>query len=139
MDDLEIAKNVLHKENLTLCIVKEMKVIFKSRNKGIYPFMDALENFREGLKGAAAADRVVGKALALLFGYAGIDAAYAQTLSLAAKSTLEKYGIRFEYDKIVDRILNAEGADMCPFERAVSTISNPTEAYLKIRRLLRDI
>ncbi len=139
MDDLEIAKNVLHKENLTLCIVKEMKVVFKSRDKGIHPFMDVLENSGEGLKGAAVADRVVGKALALLFGYAGINAAYAQTLSLAAKSILEEYGIRFEYNRIVERILNVDGVDTCPFERAVSNISNPSEAYLKIRELLRGI
>jgi hypothetical protein len=139
MDDLEIAKNVLHRENLTLCIVKEMKVVIKSRDRGIRPFMDALENFGESLKGAAVADRVVGKALALLLGYAGITATYAQTLSLAAKSILEKYGIRFEYDRIVERILNVEGVDACPFERAVSNISNPLEAYLKIKELLRGI
>jgi hypothetical protein len=85
MDDLEIAKNVLHRENLTLCIVKEMKVVFRSRDKGIRPFMDVLENFGESLKGAAVADRVVGKALALLLGYAGITATYARNLKSCSK------------------------------------------------------
>jgi hypothetical protein len=32
-----------------------------------------------------------------------------------------------------------EGVDTCPFERAVSDISNPLEAYLKIKELLRGI
>ena len=114
MKDLEIAKKRLHSENLTLSVVKNSKVIFESKNRGISGFLEALEKFGDSLKGASAADRVVGKAIALLCVYAGIKAVYASTLSKEAKTVFERHKVYFEWDMLVEKILNADKVDACP-------------------------
>ncbi|MEM2779743.1 MAG: DUF1893 domain-containing protein [Candidatus Bathyarchaeia archaeon] len=95
------------KKNLTLVMVKEAKVLLESRAHRVSAFMEALERLGAQLKGASVADRVVGKAVALLCIYAGIQAVYALTLSLKAKQILEKNAIYLEWETIVDRVLNA--------------------------------
>lgn len=134
MKDIEVAKNFLHNENLSLCIVKDGEVLLKSSAKGISAFLNAIDKFGAKLADASVADRIVGKALALLFIYVGIKAVYAQTLSLKAKMMLEKFGVTFEAAELVDMITGPEG-EACPFEMAVAEISDPREAYVKIREI----
>jgi len=134
-EDLEIAKEVLHKKNLTLAIVKESKVLFESRAHGVSAFLDALEKFGFKMKAASVADKVVGKAIALLCIHAGIQAVYALNLSLKAKQVLERNAVHLEWEIIVDKILNASRTDICPFEKAVIKIDNPKEAYKKLKAL----
>jgi hypothetical protein len=137
MKDLEIAKKRLHSENLTLSVVKNSEVIFESKNRGISGFLQALEKFGDSLKGASAADRVVGKAIALLCVYAGIKAVYASTLSKEAKTVFERHKVYFEWDMIVEKILDAKKVEACPFEKAAINISDPREAYIKFKDLQR--
>jgi hypothetical protein len=137
MKDLEIAKKRLHSENLTLSVVKNSEVIFESKNRGISGFLQALEKFGDSLKGASAADRVVGKAIALLCVYAGIKAVYASTLSKEAKTVFERHKLYFEWDMLVEKILDANKVEACPFEKASINISDPGEAYIKFKDLQR--
>jgi hypothetical protein len=137
MKDLEIAKKRLHSENLTLSVVKNSEVIFESKNRGISGFLQALEKFGDSLKGASAADRVVGKAIALLCVYAGIKAVYASTLSKEAKTVFERHKVYFEWDMLVEKILDANKVEACPFEKASINISDPGEAYIKFKDLQR--
>ncbi|MGB9853918.1 MAG: DUF1893 domain-containing protein [Candidatus Bathyarchaeales archaeon] len=139
MKDLEIAKKRLHSENLTLSVVKNSEVIFESKNRGISGFLQALEKFGDSLKGASAADRVVGKAIALLCVYAGIKAVYASTLSKGAKTVFERHKVYFEWDMLVEKILDANKVEACPFEKAAINISNPREAYVKFKDLQRTL
>jgi hypothetical protein len=137
MKDLEIAKKRLHSENLTLSVVKNSEVIFESKNRGLSGFLQALEKFGDSLKGASAADRVVGKAIALLCVYAGIKAVYASTLSKEAKTVFERHKVYFEWDMLVEKILDANKVEACPFEKASINISDPGEAYIKFKDLQR--
>ncbi|MGB9683881.1 MAG: DUF1893 domain-containing protein [Candidatus Bathyarchaeales archaeon] len=134
-EDLEIAKRRLCTENLTLSIVKGSKVIFESKTHGIFSFLEAIERFGEGLKGASVADKVVGKAIALLCIYAGVKAVYAETLSRKAKPVFEKHKVHFEFGNLVEKILDASKKAMCPFEKAALKISKPEEAYRKFKAL----
>lgn len=135
MEDLEIAKKRLHNENLTLSIVKNARIVFKSKNHGISGLLEALEKFGTILNGASAADKVVGKAIALLFVYAGIKAVYASTLSQGAKTVFEKYRLTCEWDRLVEKILDAKKLEACPFEKAAANIESPEEAYVKFKDL----
>ncbi|MGB9959853.1 MAG: DUF1893 domain-containing protein [Candidatus Bathyarchaeales archaeon] len=139
MKDLEIAKKRLHSENLALSVVKDSEVIFESKNRGISGFLQALEKFGDRLKGASVADKVVGKAIALLCVYAGIKAVYASTLSKEAKTVFERHKIPFEWDMLVEKILDANKVEACPFEKAAINISDPEEAYIKFKDLQRTL
>jgi hypothetical protein len=139
--DLEKAKKRLEEKRLTLSILKVGHVIFESGSHGISGFLEAVERFGSMLEDASAADRVVGKAVALLCVYAKIRAVYAVTLSEEAKRVLEKHGVYHEWDSLVENILDTCKTGMCPFEKLATEISDPKDAYRRLKALqnsLRD-
>lgn len=72
MKDIDLAVELLEKENFTLAAVKESKVIFSSYEEGIKPLYTVVKEEKEVLKGSSIADRVTGKAAAMLCAYAEI-------------------------------------------------------------------
>jgi hypothetical protein len=137
-EDLEIAKRKLKENDLALAIVKDSKVLFKSKSHGVSGFLKALDKLKEKIVGASIADKVVGKAIALLCVYAQVKAVYALTMSMKAEQFLKNYGIYIEWDSLMENILNASGKNVCPFERAAAGINNPEEAYAKFKALLKS-
>lgn len=139
MRDLEIAKKRLNEGALTLCIVKEGAVVFESGSSGISGLLEAVEKFGGRLEGASVGDRVAGRAVALLCVYGNIKAIFAVTLSKRGKSTLEEYAIHHEWTQLVESILDMDREDMCPFEELATEISDPAEAYVRLKRLQRSL
>jgi hypothetical protein len=135
MQDLEMAKERLHEGGLGLSIVKDGCVLYESTRHGIYDFLNAVEKEGAMLLGAAVADRVVGKAIALLCIYAKVEAVYAMILSVEARATLEQHSVHHEWEALVENVLNIDQTGTCPFERVVMRISNPTVAFKRLRAL----
>jgi hypothetical protein len=129
MNDLEIAKHMLYKKGLTLAMVKNGEVLFETRSHRISGFLGAIEQFGDELEGASLADRVAGKAIALLCVYVKIKEVYAEVLSKKAKIVFEQNGIPHEWKELVDNILDLNKSGVCPFEKAADGISDPKEAY----------
>ncbi|MEM3699777.1 MAG: DUF1893 domain-containing protein [Candidatus Bathyarchaeia archaeon] len=134
--DLTIAKKRLSEEKgLTLTIAKNGEIIFETSSHGILGFLDAVEKLGDTLKGASVADRVVGKAIALLCVYKSVKMVYAITMSSEAKAFFEKHGVYHEWDELVENILDFKKAGICPFEKLATKISNPNEAYVRLKAL----
>jgi hypothetical protein len=129
MRDLDIAKSRLFKEDATLVIAGKGKVLFKTDSHRISGFLGAIEQLGAQLEGAAVADRVAGKAMALLCSYAGISEVYAKVLSRKAKAVFEEKEIPCEWNALVDNILDLNRSNVCPFEKAAAEISDPAMAY----------
>jgi hypothetical protein len=136
MNDLVIAKNQLYGKELTLVIVKNGGVLFETGSHRISGFLGAIEQLGDRLEGASVADRVVGKAIALLCVYSGIREVYAEVLSRKAKSVFEDKGIPCEWNTFVDNILGFNRSGVCPFEKAAEEISDPEVAYVAFKELL---
>ena len=134
--DAELAKKRLVTGNLNLAIVKQGTTIFTSLESGIRGLIEAIESCRSSLRGAAAADRVLGKAAALLCVYAEFSSVYACVISKPAAEVLKRSSIPFQYDELVQNILNAHETDICPFESLVLGIDSPEEALLVLKRRL---
>lgn len=139
MHDLEIAKEELYNKNLTLAIVKNGTIIFQTDSHRVSGFVDAIEKFGSQLNGASVADRVVGKALALLCVYAGVRQVHAEVLSRKAQAVLESNRILFECKEIVDNVLDLRKAGVCPFEMVAADISDPQESYTAFKTLLEKM
>ena len=139
MNDLDIAKSTLYKKELTLTIVKNGKVLFETGSHRISGFLDAVEKLGDKLEGASLADRVAGKAIALLCVYARISEVYAEILSRKAKGVFEENGIRHECRELVDNVLDSNKSGVCPFEKAASGISDPKDAYKAFKRLQESL
>jgi hypothetical protein len=132
-EDFMMARDEFTTRNLGFIIVKNQKIIGESTEKGVTPFFHAVNNL-DGLKGACLADRVVGKAVALLSLFAGIHSIYTPLISDPALHILSRHNIYVEADTTVSMILNRTRNDRCPVEAMVLTCDNPTEAY----RILKE-
>lgn len=135
MEDLIIAKKRLRQKDLTLSILKDKQVLFETASHGISGFLRAIEELGERLKGASAADKIVGKAVALLCLFAGIEGVYASVMSREAKELFEENGIHAEWDELVGNILSNCKPATCPFEKLATGITDPSEAYKKLKAL----
>lgn len=131
--DLEMAKRVLKERGLSLVIVRDGEVIFESKFRGIIGLIRAINVLGGDLSSSSVADKVVGRAAALLLAYSRAGEVYATIISELGLSTLNEYGIRVEYDTIVPKIMNRRGDDICPFEKISLTISSPKEAYERLK------
>jgi len=139
MRDIDIAKQTLKRENLSLVIVKDGKVIFKSNLHGIVGLLQAINSLGKQLNLTSVADKVVGRAAALLMVYSRISDVYATIISKDGLMILRKNGIKAEYDNLVPRIMNRRGDDICPFEKISSTARSPEEAYIKLRNYVKKM
>jgi hypothetical protein len=137
MSDLDIAKSTLYKKELTLTIVKNGKVLFETDSHRISGFLNAIQQFGATLEGASLADRVAGKAIALLCVYAKIKEVYAEVLSKKAKTVFEENRIRHEWKELVNNVLDLNKRGVCPFEKAAADITNPKNAY-KVFKTLQE-
>lgn len=134
MNDLTVAKQRLKDKKLSLVFVKGSQIIFETNTDGLSGFLQAIKKFNRSLRGASVADRIIGKATALLCVYSDIKAAFAYTLSKNGLEILKTYNICCQFENLVPTILNMKKTDKCPFEKLVENTTNPEKAYEKIRQ-----
>lgn len=133
MRDIDLAKNLLKKNNYTLVIVKDNTVIFEMYSSGIRGLLTAIEKIGNDMKGSAVADKMVGEAAAQLCAYSKVGRVFAEVLSKCGRNLLEKNKIGYEFEDLVPHILNLTKTDLCPFEKIVAGSKNPAEAYLRLK------
>jgi len=134
MDDLEIAKQRLKDKNLNLVFVKSSKPVFETKTEGLNGFLQAIKELGGNLSGTSVADKIIGKAAALLCAYSNVAAIFTITLSKGGLEILKTYSIRHEFENLVPTILNVKKTDKCPLEKLVANITNSEKAYEKISR-----
>jgi len=111
--------------------------VLTSDEHGIRPPLRWLREDPDILRGAEVADRVIGKAAALLFAYGGVRSVWAARMSEAARDFLRAAGILFDYDELVPTILNRDGTGLCPMEQKAMGIDDPGEAFALFDELIR--
>ena len=135
MSDLQSAKENLAGHSICLC--RGGKLIFSDK-RGISPMMGFISEGLD-LEGYSVADQVVGKAAALLFVKCGIKRVFAKTLSQSGKRMLELHGVYCEYEVFTDKIINRDGTDVCPMEKAVMNTDDVEEGYLLLKNKLQSM
>lgn len=139
MKDIELAKSLLDKEKQAIVIVKEGQTIFSSDGKGIKPIYTALNKLKYELRGSSVADKVIGKAAAMICEYAGIKELSTKLISENAIDVLENTSIIYNYEKSVPYIKNRDHSGMCPVETLSLRINNIDELLMEISKFLQNI
>lgn len=111
------------------CVAYNENGLHTSNEKGLLPLINWLEGDPDFLRGASVADKVVGRAAAMIMVYAGVCEVYASVISDAALELLKSEGIACTYSMTCIAISNRRGDGICPMERAVSRIRDPKEAF----------
>lgn len=81
------------------------------------------------LTGSFVADKIVGKAAAMMLVRGGTLQVYAEVISKPALEVFKKHRVFCFYGALVDNIINREGTGICPMEEAVLNIDGIAEAY----------
>ena len=131
---------MLERQKLSLLILKEGLPIFMTKEGGVAPLLQAIEEIgREDLAGSIVADKVVGKAAALLMAYFGAREAYAGIMSEKAVPVLERYSIPYHFRSLVVEILNRDKSGTCRFELTVPDVEEPEEAYSRLKEKVHSL
>ena len=136
-DDIMRAKELLYSEDCTLVILNGDKTHI-SRGRGIGPLLEIIDS-GEDLRGASAADRIVGKAAAMLYVMSGVGSIYAEVLSRSAVSVFERYGTAYSFKTLTEKIMNRSGTGLCPMEQTVLDIDDPEDALTALREKVREL
>jgi len=137
MTDLEIAKQKLNSDALAFVIVKDGALLRTGAREGIGELIETVDALGENLRGAALADKIVGKAVAMVARAANLRAVYSPLMSQAACDALAVAQIEFEYDRLVPLILNKRNDGPCPMERLTLPIDEPQQAVAALREFVR--
>ena len=113
------------------CVLVRGLTVLTATARGIRPMMDWIASGID-LSGFSVADRIVGKAAALLFLKAGIVSVYGETMSATAADLLYVNHIPFACSTLTTSIVNRAGTGPCPMEAAVADISDPDAAYIAL-------
>lgn len=132
--DLSKAKELLLSDHYT-CVLCKGTELHVSRHRGVRPLLDLLENGTD-LQGFSAADKVVGKATAMLYRLLRVQRVYGVVMSQAAMAVLQEGNIEVSYETMVDHIVNRTGDGPCPMEAATAVTNDPAEALRLIKLTL---
>ena len=115
------------------CVVYNESGIHTSSERGVAPMLLWLEEDPEFLRGASVADKIVGRAAAMIMVYAGVKEVFASVISNGAIDLFREYGIEYSYSMTAIAISNRRGDGICPMERLVAPIKDPKTAYETLR------
>jgi len=136
--DLLLAREELKKDDkLTVVLVKDGKILSKKTSRGIRPVVELVEEFGNKLQGCVLADKVIGKAAAMICAAHRIEAVFAKVISMEAKRLLDESSIEVDYEKIVPYILNRNKNGKCPMEKISESTGNYNELIKKIMAFLK--
>ena len=121
MTDIEKAKSLL--TNDMTCVAIKGDTVYSSTKTGISPILDwILEGI--DLSGFSVADKLIGKAAAMLLVKAKVQNVFTHTISEDGKKYLENHNVMLDFDEFTPYIINRTKTDICPMEKAVKDIDD---------------
>ena len=138
-EPLKRALHALREESATCAAVLRDGTLITAHEKGVKPLMAWIAEGGDLLLGAAVADRVVGRAAALLMLHAGVREVYTEVISRHAAAVFERAKLPCTYGEQVSYIVNRRGDGMCPMEEACLEIDSPEEAYAVLLQKTADL
>ncbi len=138
MNDLQRARELLESQPAHTCVLVKGGKTHISTKRGIAPMIDFLDSGAD-LSGFCAADRIVGRAAAMLFCRGGIRAVWAEVITVGAIEFLTEKGIEVAWGEQTDIIVNRRGDGPCPMEKAVQDLADPDAGEREIRKTLASL
>ena len=111
-----LAKSTLFENEYSIVVVKENEIVYKSESKGLQSLISLYKNDEDTLENSSIADKVIGRAAALILVDSNIKEVYADLISENAIDILDKSDIPYEYKTQVTEIRNRDNTGMCPME-----------------------
>ena len=137
-DDAELARATLLSAEGATCVAVRNGETMITCERGVKPLLRWISEGRS-FEGWSVADKVVGKAPALLYVQLKPAVVYAIAMSETARDILLANGITCGCEDLVPFIVNRAGDGQCPMDASVTNISDPREAERAIRECARQM
>ena len=131
---IDKAKQLL--KDSTLVVINGERVCTYNE-RGVKTLLDILQSEPLLLENAIVADKIVGKAAALLMVKGGVKEVYAETISESAIEVFRLHKIPVTYGIVTLRIVNRTGTGPCPMESTVEGIDDPVEAFEALKQKVK--
>lgn len=128
---------VLRNTDASFVYVTE-EAVLTSEYKGIRRLL-TLVNEQTVLAEGFVADRIVGKAAALLMVLQGAKNVYAETIDQPALAVFRTHGVNVMFRKAIPIIINRAGDGICPMENAVLAVDDPREAFTVLSETVKKL
>lgn len=138
-DRLKTAINILDEQQKSCVILDENGEVRTSDAIGIKPLMTELRVNKQAFAGCVIADKVIGKAAALMAVLGKAEAVYGRIMSQNAEEFLKKAGIEYRYGELVPYIENRTKDGRCPMEETVLEIDSPLEAFEALEKTIAKL
>ena len=125
--DLDLARALLIANKQATLVAVRGDEIYTCTERGVKPLLKWVLDHKS-LRGFSVADKVVGKAPALLYAILGPEAVFSPVMSWTGRAVLLASGIATSYDLLVPHISNRSRTGQCPMEDTVANVWEPYEA-----------
>ena len=116
----------------TCALVRGNKIVRADSPRGIVYLIDLYE---QGLlKDAFVADKIIGKAAAMIFTLGGVKGCFGANVSDSAVLWLKQHKIPLSYGNRSEYIVNRKGDGLCPMEETVKDISDAQEGLFVLKQ-----
>lgn len=134
---MESIIDILHKGGYS-CVMKNREEVRTFTQRGVADLYDLYQADSAFMKGAAIADKVIGKGAAALMVLGGFKTVYADIISTPALALLCKAGIETTFAQEVPHIINRDKTGWCPLETACMELNTVEEMYPVIQILYQE-
>lgn len=122
----------LHTEGCS-CVIGNGNDIRSFWQRGVDDLLQLYDTESGFLKGAAIADKIIGRAAASLMIVGQVKWVYTDTLSRFALTFFEQSDVEVYYRHLTEHVINRTGTDWCPLEKRCQKCSTPMEAIVQIK------
>lgn len=133
---IEQAKQLISEGKCSVAAVTPGGEVYTDSGASVRPLFRLYTEHKAELKGAAVADKIIGKAAACLLCDIGVSEAFAFLMSQSGLELLESHGIKTGYAELVPIIENRTGTDMCPMEKAVDGAGDIAQCVANIAKFI---
>lgn len=121
------------------CVVRNMGRVERYYNRGVKDLYTLYTADSQLLSGADVADKVVGRAAALIMILGGVSRVYADTVSQLALELFAQNNVEISYNQVVPHIINRAKTDLCPLERATKDLESLEEIFAAIEAFVSSL
>ncbi|MBP5307011.1 MAG: DUF1893 domain-containing protein [Paludibacteraceae bacterium] len=111
--------HILNADSHSLVVLNHDSLSYYN-GRGVSDLLSLLTDEPQRLQGAVVADKVVGRAAAMLMIASGVSEVHTNTVSTPALKALREAGISVSFDEEVPQILNRDLSGQCPIDASLS-------------------
>ncbi|MBD5225771.1 MAG: DUF1893 domain-containing protein [Bacteroidales bacterium] len=123
----------------SLVICDTEGVCHSFHRRGVADLYELVTTRPELLRGAAVADKVIGKGAAALMCIGGVRSVWSGVMSRGAADLFADAGIEASCSTLTGHIINRAGTGICPVEQLCAEATSPEECLPLISKFLESV